>query len=539
MLCYDPGLTIARAGLAMGVAEGFVPTLTPRILSGDRPGANQPPRHESDFVDRVVAQERELCRPPSPVHRLNEQQRVRHEALRALEATGRTGYPVAVPRDTSVAAARAAFASPSARTENGPESGPQSGTGCSSTPAVGDVVSVVGRVRAVRDLGGVSFAVIEEGGARIQALVRADGTPADERAAWRRFVHLGDQVSVTGPLLRSRSGEPSVAVQSWVMAATCLNPLPTLHATLAESARTRQRTLDLLTHPEAVYLLRGRGLAVRALRDAFVAEGYLEVETPMLQSVHGGASARPFTTHINAYDMGLYLRIAPELFLKRLMVAGMDRIFEVGRNFRNEGADATHNPEFTSVEAYAAHADYVEMRKLTRRVILAMARAVHGREIALRPDGQGGYTEVDLSGEWPVRTLHEAVAEATGAPLTPETPAAEVAALCARHDVAVPLDASAGLMVKELYEALVEKQTVMPTFYCDFPVEVSPLARPHRRVPGLTEQWGPHGRPGDRRRPGRHDVHGPEHPRHPRLPVRQAAMSLPMSPSVIPSMSPR
>lgn len=273
------------------------------------------------------------------------------------------------------------------------------------------------------------------------------------------------------------------------MAATCLNPLPTLHATLAESARTRQRTLDLLTHPEAVDLLRGRGLAVRALRDAFVAEGYLEVETPMLQSVHGGASARPFTTHINAYDMGLYLRIAPELFLKRLMVAGMDRIFEVGRNFRNEGADATHNPEFTSVEAYAAHADYVEMRKLTRRVILAMARAVHGREIALRPDGQGGYTEVDLSGEWPVRTLHEAVAEATGAPLTPETPAAEVAALCARHDVAVPLDASAGLMVKELYEALVEKQTVMPTFYCDFPVEVSPLARPHRRVPGLTEQW--------------------------------------------------
>ena len=496
MLCYDPTLTVARAGLTMGVAEGFLPSMTPRVIAGSRPSAIQPPRSAPGFAERVAAQERELALPAAPEYRLNEQQRVRHAKLDALAAAGREAYPAAVPRTASVAEVLGSLGAGS--TAATPESGAPGDTG--------EIVSVVGRVRALRDFGGVSFAVLEEGGDRIQAMVTRADTPGGQRDDWRRLIDLGDRVSVTGTPTRSRTGEPSVLVRSWDMAAKCLNPVPDLHARLADDVRTRHRTLDLLAHRESLDLLRRRALGVRALREAFVDDGYLEVETPMLQAVHGGASARPFTTHINAYDMTLYLRIAPELYLKRLMVAGMDRIFEVGRNFRNEGADATHNPEFTACEAYAAYADYDEMRRLTRRVILAVARAINGAEVALRPDGEGGYTEFDLSGEWPVVTIHDAVTralrelaasatavrgalEAAGGTLTAETPAAEVAAVCEAAGVPVGRDDPAGIMVMELYDAFVEKQTTMPTFYCDFPVEVSPLARPHRTTPGLTEQW--------------------------------------------------
>jgi len=488
MLCYDPALTLARAAVTMGTAEGFLPSITPRVLAGSRPADIQPPRSDPGFAERVAEQERELLLPAAPEHRLNEQQRVRHDKLALLEAVGREPYPAAVPRDTPITRAVAAF------------------DGAPGTPTVGETVSVVGRVRALRDFGGVSFAVLEENGARLQAMVTRADTPAEQRSEWRRLVDLGDRVSVTGTLTRSRTGEPSVLVAGWEMAAKCLNPVPDLHARLAESVRARHRTLELVADADALELLRLRALGVRALREAFVAEEFLEVETPMLQAVHGGASARPFTTHINAYDMTLYLRIAPELYLKRLMVAGMERIFEVGRNFRNEGADATHNPEFTAVEAYAAFGDYVQMRELTRRVILAVARAVNGAEVALRPDGSGGYTEFDLSGEWPVVTIHDAVTravralaeddpevrralDAAGGELTAATDARSVAAVCEAAGVAVGMDDPAGVMVMELYDAFVEKQTTMPTFYCDFPVEVSPLARPHRTTPGLTEQW--------------------------------------------------
>jgi lysyl-tRNA synthetase class 2 len=187
--------------------------------------------------------------------------------------------------------------------------------------------------------------------------------------------------------------------------------------------------------------------------------------------------------------MDLYLRIAPELYLKRLCVGGMRRIFELNRNFRNEGADASHNPEFTSLEAYEAYGDYTTMRELTREVILAMAVAVNGRAVAVRPSAGGGFEEVDLTRPWPVLTVHEAVSGAAGVSLTPGASRSEVAAVCARHGVRCDPDASAGQLVMALYEALVEKQTVYPTFYCDFPVEVSPLARKHRTDPRLTEQW--------------------------------------------------
>jgi lysyl-tRNA synthetase class 2 len=209
----------------------------------------------------------------------------------------------------------------------------------------------------------------------------------------------------------------------------------------------------------------------------------------MLQPVHGGANARPFVTHINAYDATLYLRIAPELFLKRLCVGGMRKVFELNRNFRNEGADATHNPEFTSVEAYQAYADYLDMRELTRQLILEVATAVHGAPIARRPEPDGSLSDVDLSKPWRSVPVHQAVSEACGVPVTPDTGLAELGRLCRSHGISRPPEATAGILVTELYEALVEKRTVEPTIYLDFPVETSPLTRVHRRDARLAERW--------------------------------------------------
>ncbi|MBW8767188.1 MAG: lysine--tRNA ligase, partial [Geodermatophilales bacterium] len=209
----------------------------------------------------------------------------------------------------------------------------------------------------------------------------------------------------------------------------------------------------------------------------------------VLQSVHGGAHARPFATSINAYRLPLYLRIAPELYLKRLCVGGLQNVFELGRNFRNEGADATHNPEFTSLEAYQAFADYHVMRELMRELVLAAALAVHGESVARRRSADGEVTSVDLSVPWPVVPVHEAVSRATGAPLTPSTPQSDVLALCRSRGVPVPATATAGEAVVGLYEALVESSTTTPTFYTDFPLETSPLARVHRNDPRLAERW--------------------------------------------------
>ena len=205
----------------------------------------------------------------------------------------------------------------------------------------------------------------------------------------------------------------------------------------------------------------------------------------MLQRSRGGANARPFTTHSAAYDMPMFLRIAPELYLKRLAVGGAERVFEVGRVFRNEGVDITHNPEFTMLEAYQAYADYTDMRELTRALVVAAATAAHGRPVARRPDG----TEVGLCGEWPVVPVFEAVAAALGRPLDPDTP---VSTLCHwAREAHVPIDPgwNRGQIILECYERLVEAQTVEPTFYVDFPVEVSPLTATHRTDPRLAERW--------------------------------------------------
>jgi lysyl-tRNA synthetase class 2 len=434
------------------MSEGFLPALTPsgRTL-------------EDGFAEKVTRQEADLLRPARPQYRLNQQQRARCAKAEQLEDP----YPVRVPRTTSLSEVRA--------THGGLAPGERTGA----------PVSVTGRVRALRDLGGVSFGVLQEDGVTLQVMLTADGTPDGVRRHWKQTVDLGDHLSVTGEVVTSDRGELSVLAEDWTMAAKCLRPLPDAHAGFSDpEARVRQRYLDLLVNDDAMRVLTQRSTAVRALRDGFAARGFTEVETPMLQAVHGGATARPFRTHINAYDTDLYLRIAPELYLKRLCVAGMSKVFELNRNFRNEGADATHNPEFTALEAYQAHADYTDMRELTRELILDVATAVHGSPVAVRPEGP-----VDLTAPWPVVTVHDAISRATGARLTSDTPLADFRHVCAEHGVNAPADATPGELAAALYDALVEKNTTYPTFYTDFPLDTSPLTRTHRDDPRLAERW--------------------------------------------------
>ena len=407
------------------------------------------------FAEAATTQAEELLRPVRPLQRLTEQERVRRHKIATLESAGMPAYPVGVSRSTSLAAIRAEYADLAPDTYTARR------------------VSVAGRVRSVRDFGGLVFAQLQDNDARLQVMLTVGRIGRDAIALWQRTVDLGDYVSVTGEVATSRTGELSIAAEAWAMAAKCLRPVPGDRVGLADpDARVRQRYLDLIVNPEARSMMHQRSVAVRALRDGFDRRGYVEVETPMLQAVHGGANARPFITHINAYDTNLYLRIAPELFLKRLAVGGMARIFELNRNFRNEGADATHNPEFTSLEAYQAWADYNDMRVLTRELIIEVATAVHGRPIARRLDDDGGWTEVDISGDWPTVPVYEAASLATGVELTTSTSTDKLRAVCEEHGIAVPPRATAGGMIMEIYDELVEGQTYEPTFYVDFPLEI-------------------------------------------------------------------
>lgn len=236
-------------------------------------------------------------------------------------------------------------------------------------------------------------------------------------------------------------------------------------------------------------MLHTRSAAVRALRDSLSRRGFIEVETPMLQVIHGGANARPFVTHINAYDMPLYLRIAPELYLKRLVVGGVEKVFEINRNFRNEGVDSTHNPEFTMLEAYEAYGDYDTMQKLTRELIQEVATAVYGSPVVRHTKADGTVEEYDISGEWQTLTVNEAISNALGEEVTASTDVETLKKLCDAAGVPYEPTWNRGQIVLEMYERLVEEHTVLPTFYRDFPKEVSPLTRQHRQDPRLAERW--------------------------------------------------
>lgn len=351
----------------------------------------------------------------------------------------------------------------------------------------GHRVRVAGRVLALRTLGGLCFARIRDFSGELQLMLDANVL---ELTGWRTGVDLGDHVGVSGQVVTSRRGELSVLVEEWTVTAKCLHPLPDKRKGLTDpESRVRQRYLDLAVNPESAQLLRLRSTVVRAVRERLHQGDYLEVETPMLQTVHGGANARPFVTHINAYDMRMYLRIAPELYLKRLCVAGVERVFELNRNFRNEGVDATHNPEFTMLEAYQAYADYNSMRDLTRELVQYAAEAAYGAQIVRRPDADGRLVEHDISGDWPVIPVHEAVSAALGEEVTSSTSVAELRRRCAVAGVPVAEEAGHGDLVLKAYDHLVEGSTVRPTFYTDYPTDVSPLTRQHRVDPRLAERW--------------------------------------------------
>jgi lysyl-tRNA synthetase class 2 len=244
------------------------------------------------------------------------------------------------------------------------------------------------------------------------------------------------------------------------------------------------RYVDFIVNDEAREVIRDRAAVLKSVRSTLDRNGYLEVETPQLQLLHGGAAARPFTTHLNAFDQPMYLRIAIELYLKRMVVGGFERVYEIGRNFRNEGVDATHSPEFTMLEAYQAYGDYDTMADLTREIVLDAARAL-GRTVV--PDGHGG--QIDLEAPWRHLPVHEAVADAVGEEVDVTTPVETLRKLADRHDVVVQPGWAAGDIVLELFEKLVEHTLMHPTFVKDYPAEVRPLARPHRSVPGLAEAW--------------------------------------------------
>jgi lysyl-tRNA synthetase, class II len=394
--------------------------------------------------------------------------RVRRAKLDRMRASGEEPYPVSFPRTATIAEIRERHA------------------GLAPGSATGERAGVAGRVMLYRNGGKLCFATIRDGTGDIQVMISLDRVGADALAGWKREVDLGDHIGVEGEIISSRSGELSVLADSFAITAKALRPLPDKHAGLSDAqSRVRQRYVDLIINPEARRMAELRAVVNRTLREELDGRGFIEVETPVLQALHGGANARPFITHSNDFDMEVYLRIALELYLKRLVVGGLEKVYEIGRIFRNEGADATHNPEFTMLEAYQAYADYTTIGTLTRELIQACARAALGGTVVRRPDG----SEFDIGGDWPLKTVHGSVSEALGEEVTPDTPEARLRDLAKTADIHVEPGWNRGQVLLELYEHLVEARTVGPTFYRDFPVEVAPLTRAHRDDPRLAEKW--------------------------------------------------
>ncbi|WP_028046195.1 lysine--tRNA ligase [Cellulomonas sp. URHE0023] len=407
----------------------------------------------------------------APTDDAPEQIRVRREKRERLLATGQEAYPVGVPRTHTIAQVRAAYPDLDAGTETD------------------DEVGIAGRVVFVRIGGKLCFATLQDGeGNRLQAMFSLDAVGEERLAAFKTDVDLGDHLFVHGRVISSRRGELSVLADSWQIAAKSLRPLPNLYegVELSEEARVRQRYVDLIVRPSARQTARLRPAMIRSLRDNFHARDFIEIETPMLQTQPGGAAARPFITHMNAFDIDLYMRIAPELFLKRAVVGGIERVFEINRNFRNEGADSTHSPEFAMLEAYEAYGDYDTMAELTRDLVKTAARDVLGTTTVTLPDG----TEYELGGQWEQLSMYDSLSASLGIEITPGTALEDLLVLAQKFEIdADPKKVSHGKLVELLWEDRVGDALHAPTFVRDFPVETSPLVRQHRSRPGVVEKW--------------------------------------------------
>ena len=439
----------------------------------------------------------------APADDTPEQVKVRAAKREHLMEAGIPAYPVLLPITTTIKKVREQYShlQPGEETE--------------------DYVGLAGRVVLARNGGKLCFATLMDGeGNKIQVMLSAASVGAESLAAYKNDVDLGDHLFVHGRVISSRRGELSIFATpaevtpeaqaayeaassalpapdaSWAIASKALRPLPKTwttedgeEITLSEDQRIRRRELDLITRPAARDMVRIRAAVNRSLRENFFRRDYIELETPMLQMIHGGAAARPFTTHMNALDTDLYLRIATEIYLKRAVVGGVDRVFEINRNFRNEGMDSSHSPEFTALEAYEAYSDYNGMADLTRDLIQQAARDAfdlsEGEEIVRLADG----TEYDLSGEWDRIDLYGSTSEALGEEITVETPRETLVKYAERIGLEVDDYAVSGKIVEDIFEELVASKLWAPTFVYDFPEDTSPLTRYHRSRPGLTEKW--------------------------------------------------
>ena len=399
---------------------------------------------------------------------LPEQLRIRREKRAAILSRGQEPYPVAVPRTASLKEIRARHAD------------------LAIDVATGIQESLSGRVIFKRDTGKLCFATLREGdGTELQAMFSLDKVGPELLEQWKSDIDLGDLVSVTGEIITSKRGELSILANTYQLAAKSLRPLPVEHKPLSEETRVRMRYVDLIVRPEARFNARLRPQVMKSLRESFSNREFIEVETPMLQVMHGGAAARPFKTHSNAYDMELFLRIAPELFLKRCVVGGLERVFEINRNFRNEGADSSHSPEFAMIEAYQSYGDWDSIATLTRDLIQEAAFTVFGSHVVTHHDGR----ELDLGGTWREANLFDLISEGVGEVVTPQTSLDELKVIATKLGMKIDPKWITGKLAEEIFEHVTEGQLNEPIFVRGYPVDTSPLVRAHRTTAGLVEKW--------------------------------------------------
>ena len=403
---------------------------------------------------------------------LNEQMRVRADKRARLLAAGGQPYPVSLPRTVALSELRAKYG----RLEAGQETE--------------DVVGVGGRVIFLRNTGKLCFATLQDGftatdsGERLQVMISLAEVGEQRLADWKTDVDLGDFVQVTGRVIASKRGELSVLAKDWNLASKALRPLPVLHHDLSEETRVRQRYADLVVRPEARDMVRLRSAVMKSIRQTLDDEGYLEIETPVLQLIHGGAAARPFHTHLNAFDLDMTLRIALELYLKRAMVGGADRVYEIGRIFRNEGIDAAHSAEFSMLEFYQAWGDQYTVARTTQNIIVDAAdRALGSRRVKVR-----GH-DIDLDGDWVWVKFYDLLSEALGETVSVDTGLDKLRQYAQDRDIAYDPKLGSGKLAMHLYGELAEPALIQPTFVCDYPAIAQPLARPHRDDPRLVEAW--------------------------------------------------
>ncbi|QNE19291.1 lysine--tRNA ligase [Kribbella qitaiheensis] len=407
--------------------------------------------------------------PDSGQDDLPEQMRVRLEKRDRLLAEGVQPYPIAVERTHLLKELRDRYDAQELAADT----------------RTGEQVAVVGRVIFLRNTGKLCFVRLREGdGTELQVMLSLADLGEEELARFKALVDIGDLLAVQGEVITSRRGELSVQATGWQMAAKTLRPLPNEHTPLSEESRVRLRYVDLIVRPEARDMVRTKAAVLKSLRSTFDAQGFIEVETPVLQLTNGGAAAKPFRTHLNAFDQDMLLRIALELDLKRAMIGGVDRVYEIGRTFRNEGLDSTHAAEFSMIEAYQAYGDYNSMAELIQELIRNAARAV-GRTVVTARDG----STVDLDQPWRHATLFELVSEAVGEGVDASTDAATLTKLAEQHDVELQPGWNAGEIALEIYEKLVEHTLIQPTYVRDYPESVRPLSKQHREIPGLVEAW--------------------------------------------------